>query len=39
MFYRERFQLRKPSVKGMVTTGMDGSVIGDMFFDQVFIQK
>jgi oligopeptide transport system substrate-binding protein len=37
--YRERFQVRKPWVKGMVTTGMDGGIIGDFFWDQVYIQK
>jgi oligopeptide transport system substrate-binding protein len=37
--YRERFQVRKPWVKGMITTGMDGGIIGDFFWDQVYIQK
>jgi oligopeptide transport system substrate-binding protein len=35
----ERFVLAKPSVKGMVNTGMDGAIIGDMFLGDVFIQK
>lgn len=39
MFYRERFLLRSSSVKGMTTTGMDGGIIGDFFWDQVYIQK
>lgn len=39
MFYRERFMLWKPNVKGLKTTGMDGAVCGDMFFAEVFIQK
>jgi len=37
--YRERFQVRKPWVKGMVTTAMDASLIGDFFWDQIYIQK
>jgi oligopeptide transport system substrate-binding protein len=37
--YRERFQVRKPWVKGMITTGIDGAIIGDQFWDQVYIQK
>ncbi len=37
MFYRERFVLVKPSIKGSLkTTGMDGTVAGDMFFHDVF---
>jgi oligopeptide transport system substrate-binding protein len=39
MFYRERFVLVKPSVKGLKTTGMDGQVAGDMFYAEVSIQK
>ncbi|MFH1016100.1 MAG: ABC transporter substrate-binding protein [Chloroflexota bacterium] len=39
MFYRERFWLMKPYVKGMKTTGMDGVVPGDNFFGDVAIQK
>ncbi len=39
MFYRERFVLVKPQVKGLKTTGMDGAVSGDMFWFEVYIQK
>ncbi len=37
LFYRERFVLVKPSIKGSLkTTGMDGVVAGDMFFNEMF---
>jgi oligopeptide transport system substrate-binding protein len=39
MFYRERFLLVKPWVKGLKTTGMDGQVAGDMFYTEVYIAK
>jgi oligopeptide transport system substrate-binding protein len=39
MFYRERFLLVKPWVKGLTTTGMDGTVSGDMFFTKISISK
>jgi oligopeptide transport system substrate-binding protein len=39
MFYRERFYVVKPWVKGLMTTGMDGSLPGDMFFENVSISK
>ncbi len=39
MFYRERFVLVKPHVKGLKYTGMDGDVPGDMFFANVYIQN
>lgn len=39
MFYRERFVLVKPTVKGLKTTGMDGQVSGDMFLSEVFLAK
>jgi len=39
LFHRERFVLVKPWVKGLKTTGMDGSIAGDSFFGEVFIQK
>ncbi|MEW6034350.1 MAG: peptide ABC transporter substrate-binding protein [Chloroflexota bacterium] len=39
MFYRERFVLVKPTVKGLKTTGMDGQVSGDMFFTDVYLVK
>jgi oligopeptide transport system substrate-binding protein len=38
MFYRERFVLVKPWVKGLLYTGMDGDVAGDMFFTNVWIE-
>jgi oligopeptide transport system substrate-binding protein len=37
--YRERFRLVKPYVKGLMYTGMDGDVPGDMFFANVSIVK
>lgn len=39
MFYRERFVLVKPTLKGLKTTGMDGSVAGDMFFNEAYRTK
>ncbi len=39
MFYRERFWLRKPAVKGMKTTGMDGQVPGDTFYTEVYLSQ
>jgi|GEM_PF-3934131 len=39
MFYRERFLLKKAYVKGLKTTGMDGQVAGDMFYDEVYMTK
>lgn len=39
MFYRERFVLVKPTVKDLKTTGMDGQIAGDMFFDETYIAK
>ncbi len=39
MFYRERFVLVKPSLKGLKTTGMDGQVAGDMFYSEVYMEK
>ncbi len=37
--YRERFFLVKPALKGMLTTGMDGTIPGDMFFPSMYLQK
>ena len=39
MFNRETFVLKKPWVKGQVTTGMDGAIAGDMYLREVYIQK
>jgi oligopeptide transport system substrate-binding protein len=39
VFYRERFVLVKPYVKGFTPAGMDGQIAGDMFFELVSIQK
>lgn len=36
---QETFVLKKPWVKGQVTTGMDGSIAGDMFLREVYIEK
>jgi len=39
VFYRERFVLVKPYVKGFTPAGMDGQIAGDEFFELVSIQK
>jgi oligopeptide transport system substrate-binding protein len=39
MQYTERFFLVKPSVKGLMYTGMDGDVPGDLFFANVWIEN
>jgi len=39
MFYRERFWLVKPTVKGLKTTGMDGTLPGDTFFAEAYLAK
>ena len=39
VFNRENFGLRKPWVKGEVTTGMDGNLFGDSLLRNVYIQK
>ncbi|MBI2846754.1 MAG: peptide ABC transporter substrate-binding protein [Chloroflexi bacterium] len=39
LFYRERFVLVKPTIKGLKTTGMDGQVAGDTFLSEVFLAK
>jgi ABC-type transport system substrate-binding protein len=39
LFHRETFVLKKPWVKGQITTGMDGGIAGDMFLRNVYIQK
>jgi oligopeptide transport system substrate-binding protein len=39
VFYRERFVLVKPYVKGFTPAGMDGQIAGDMFFENISIQK
>ena len=39
LFHRERFVLVKPWVKGLKTTGMDGQIAGDQFYNEVFIQR
>ncbi|MDD5189905.1 MAG: peptide ABC transporter substrate-binding protein [Dehalococcoidales bacterium] len=39
LFNRETFVLKKPWVKGQITTGMDGQIAGDMFLRDVYIQK
>jgi oligopeptide transport system substrate-binding protein len=39
MFYRERFVLKKAWLKGLKTTGMDGAIAGDMFLNEVYIEK
>jgi oligopeptide transport system substrate-binding protein len=39
VFNRETFVLKKPWVKGQITTGMDGQIAGDMFLRDAYIQK
>jgi len=39
MFFRERFWLVKPSVKGLVTTGLDHQCPGDLFWNLVYIEE
>jgi len=39
MFYRERFILVKPYLKGLTPTGMDGQIMGDQFWTNITIQK
>jgi oligopeptide transport system substrate-binding protein len=39
VFYRERFVLVKPYVKGFTPAGMDGQIAGDEFFELVSIEK
>ncbi len=39
MFFRERFWLVKPSVKGLVTTGLDHTCPGDLFYPSVFMES
>jgi oligopeptide transport system substrate-binding protein len=37
IFYRERFVLLKPTVKGFTPTGMDGGIMGDNYFRNLSI--
>jgi len=39
MFFRERFWLVKPSVKGLVTTGLDHQCPGDLFWNLVYMES
>ena len=39
MFYRERFNLVQPYLKGLTPTGMDGQVMGDQFWTNCTIEK
>jgi len=39
VFYRERFICVKPYVKGFTPAGMDGQIAGDMFFENISIEK
>jgi len=39
MFFRERFWLVKPSVKGLVTTGLDHQCPGDLFWNVVYMES
>ncbi|MBI4232927.1 MAG: peptide ABC transporter substrate-binding protein [Chloroflexi bacterium] len=38
-FNRERFWLKKPNVAGLKVTGMDASIPGDWFLDEVYITR
>lgn len=37
MFYRERFLLRKPNLRDLITTSMDGQMAGDFFYSKSFM--
>ncbi|MBI4336387.1 MAG: peptide ABC transporter substrate-binding protein [Chloroflexi bacterium] len=37
MFYREAFWLKKPRLQDLITTGMDGQIIGDFFYPKSFL--
>jgi len=39
IYYRERFWLKKATVQGIKTTGMDAQVPGDFFYSEVSISK
>lgn len=39
VFNRETFVLKKPWVKNQTITGMDGSISGDMFLREIYIEK
>ena len=39
MFFRERFWLVKPSVKGLITTGLDHTCPGDLFYPVVYMES
>jgi len=39
VFYRERFVLVKPYIKGFTPAGMDGQIAGDEFFENITIEK
>jgi oligopeptide transport system substrate-binding protein len=39
MFFRERFWLVKPSVKGLITTGLDHQCPGDLFWNVVYMES
>ena len=39
MFFRERFWLVKPNVKGLVTTGLDHQCPGDLYWNLVSIEE
>jgi len=39
MFFRERFWLVKPNVKGLVTTGLDHQCPGDLYWNLVYIEE
>jgi oligopeptide transport system substrate-binding protein len=37
MFFRERYWLVKPSVKGLITTGLDHTCPGDLFYPALYM--
>ena len=39
LFNRETFAVKKPWVKGQITTGMDGQIPGDMFLPNIYMEK
>ncbi|MBI2935690.1 MAG: peptide ABC transporter substrate-binding protein [Chloroflexi bacterium] len=37
MFNRERFLLKKPYIRDLITTGMDGQIVGDFFLTSTYL--
>jgi oligopeptide transport system substrate-binding protein len=39
MFFRERFWLVSPTVKGLITTGLDHQLPGDLNYTEVYMSS